>query len=252
MPPTNPLYQSLLTNRAGQQAATMREADLVKKQAELLDYWGQHPNNWIFGHDETQPDSPPLIWTSDPKDPEMGIKPLPDYAYLRLFIHDLHTHNFILLDKCRQMMASTAVLLYIDWLCKFRDARRCVWCKRTEDEAIEMLEDKIRVVHRRLPDWIKLAMPLRDKPAKKLIYPKTGSYILAANETVAKGAGRGGTASVVGIDEGAYTDRFGEVVSAVQPMCEKLIGITTANVSGPGARIYKLLIDEGKGQQVAA
>jgi len=229
-------------------------ADVAKERDRLWAHWGEHPNNWLCGFDTTNPEGPKqLIWTTDERDQAEPVKPWPiEKEYLQRYVDDLHTHNYVLLDKCRQMLVSTATLLYLDHLCRFKDSRRCVLSKRSEDEAIEMLEDKVRAVHRRLPEWVRLRSRQTPRPMKKVKYLDTGSYILAANEVVAKGAARGGTASVLVIDEGAFQDMFGEIWSAAQPMCDKIFGITTASVTGRGARVYKLMLDEGTRLEEAA
>lgn len=63
---------------------------------------------------------------------------------------------------------------------------------------------------------------------------------------MAEGAGRGGTASGVFVDEGARQAKFGAIVSACLPMTDKLIAVSTAEIGTPGARVYKAMLDEGK------
>lgn len=239
--------------------STPRQDPHERERRRLLAWWAEHPWNWLTGIDTTSPDEQypdgrPIILTTDELDEEAPIKAFPAKDYLRRYVDLIHQEQFVLVDKARQMMISTTSLLYIDWHCRFRPNRRWIVSKRTEDESVEMLQDKVRNVHPRLPEWVQAASPQRPKPVKKVRYPEVtipgfgragGGYILAANEKMAEGAARGGTASGVFVDEGARQDRFGAIISASLPMAAKLIAVSTAEIGTPGARVYKAYLQEG-------
>ena len=151
-------------------------------------------------------------------------------------------HRIVLLDKCRQMMASWTTLLYIDWECRFRLARRWLVSKVTEDDAVEILTDKVRFSHSMLPTWVRTEIPVISSPQVQNTYPKTGSYIMAVAENTADRECRGGTASGILIDEAARQRYFSSVIAAAQPMASRIIGITTADIGNVGARTYKMLL----------
>jgi hypothetical protein len=221
----------------------------AEDKAKLLVAWSGHPLAWLFG---TDLDSRPLIWTSDELDSINPTKPYPDKEYLRYLIEILHTEPFVLIEKCRQMIVSTTVLLYMDWECRMVQSRRWVLSKRTEQESKDMLRDKLRAVHLRLPMWVQAVLPIKPRPAGRLIYPHHAgagdSYILGANEAMAVGQARGGTASGVAVDEGAYQDDLAGIIAASLPMTQRCWAITTPALGSPGGQEFKRLIDEAKGQ----
>lgn len=156
----------------------------------------------------------------------------------------------ILVDKGRQMRATWTILLYADWECRFVRARRWLFSKLTEDEAIEILDDKPRHVDSQLPSWVRAAHRAKDTPRVRQSYLATGSYILAVPQNVAERACRGGTASGVIVDEAARQSMFGKIWVASQPMTARIIAPTTAEIGNPGARFFKSLIDDKQDEAV--
>jgi hypothetical protein len=253
----NKLWSQLLATEA---KSGSERRDLERERSKLLALWSRDHWAWLTGVDTTtfygppEPGLPegrffsagrPLIWTSDERSQTEPVKPFPDLEYLRLYTGILNDEQYVFTDKSRQMIISTTTLGYIDWQCRFIPARRWVLSKKTEDEAIEMLEDKVRAVHSRLPEWVQLISPQSTKPQKKVRYAASRSYILAANEAAAFGQARGGTASGVFVDEAAYQDGFIAIVTASLPMCDKLFATTTPAMGTPGGRGFKMYVSEG-------
>lgn len=216
-----------------------------RRRQRALVHWGEHPWNWLAGKDPESGE--PLIWTSDEKAKEQTERPFPaHFDYIRHYIELLHTQQYVIVDKSRQMFVTTATVLYIDWQCRFVANRRWLLSRHKEDDAIEILDLKVKRVHRRLPEWVQAALPLREKPQKRATYPDSGSVIIAVPENVAESEARGGTASGVFIDEGARQHGFYEIVVASMPMCDKVIAVTTPEIGNPGAEQYKRYLDEGR------
>lgn len=223
--------------------------DLQKRRDALMRHWAEHPWHWLLGEDTDEREVAPgiftrqIIWTTDERDDVRPIKPFPRREYLRRFVNILHTENEVLLDKARQMMATTLTLLYIDWTCRFRPARRWIISKNKESEAYDLLRDKIRAVHYRLPRWLQGRQPVSAEPASKVIYEQTGSYVLGAPENVADSEARGGTATGFLVDEAARQRMFGHIWAAAAPMSSKLFAITTAKLGGTGAKAFLDLLE---------
>lgn len=227
--------------------------ELKEVRDELLDWWGEHPWNWLAAIDYTSPtpefpDGRPVVWTKDEGDKEHPIKPWPDEKarpYLRRYIEDIHMGTgIILVDKPRQVMVTHATLQYADWDCRFHPVRRWLLSKSTEDEAIELLEDKPRFVHTLLPEWVKLAMPQQAKPAIKCRYPTTKSYILAVAQNAAAREIRGGTSSGIIVDEAARQTAFKDMMDAALPASARVIAMTTAELGNAGAAYFDMLRGE--------
>lgn len=238
-----PGRKSLLWDAVVSGGGHSRDSSLEGKRRKLFDHWGEHPWNWLAGQDT---DGSPLILTTDPKDRVHPVKPFPRKSYLRQLVTLLHERRYIFVEKSRQMIVTTVVLLYIDWNCRFRDGRRWVVSRHKEDDAIELLRDKVRAVHGRLPEWVQEWSPMLPRPARQITYPNTGSYILATPQNVAESEARGGTASGVFIDEAPLQDNLRAIITASLPMCDKLFAVGTPAIGNPGARIMKMYIDEGK------
>lgn len=234
----NPRYRPRLTGAPERAPVTPP----TSAESELMEFWSEHPWNWLTGKNL---DGEPLIMTTDEKDDNNPVKPFPAKDYLKEYVDVLMNERIVMVDKSRQMLISTTTLLVMDWFCKFRPSRRGLVSKHKEGEAVELIRDKIRNVHERLPLWVKTALPLSKTPAIRIDYPNTGSYIRAVAQNVAVSEARGGTASIVLIDEAAFQDQFGEMMSAALPMANRIWAVTTANIGNPGARVFKRYIDEG-------
>ena len=237
-----------------------QDKKLAADRAKLIAFWREHPWHWLAGVDPTTetgeglgpgfehlrfPKGRPLLWTTDERDNKQPIKPFPrEKEYLYRYIETLQTERLLAIDKCRQMYISTATLLYMDWLCRFFIGRCCVLSKRTEEEAIKMLTEKTRRVHERLPAWLREALPMKATPRNVVKYSKSQSDTYAANEKMAEGMARGGTATFVFVDEATYQAHAGDIVAASLPMANQLVLCGTANLSNAGARAMKVIVDE--------
>jgi hypothetical protein len=206
-----------------------------------------------FLPDREFPAGVPLIWTSDEKDHNHPVKPWPTHLeYLRYYTKAMVSKEpedkFLWVDKCRQVLASTSILLSWDWWCRVEEARRLLWSKLTQEQAADMLNEKVRAVDRRLPQWIRDLYGASMTPMHRIRYKKTGSLFMAVNEEAAAGAARGGTATAIAVDEAAYQDKLKAIIVASIPMAGKVVALTTAQVGGPdsGAGYFYQQIKPGR------
>jgi hypothetical protein len=226
--------------------------NLAEQRKALLRHWSLHPWNWLTGEDLVEREIVPglwskkLIWTTDEKDDAAPIKPFPNYEYLYRWIHTLHTEKEILANKPRQMIFTTSTLLYGDYMCLFRPARNVLLSKQTRDLAEQLLLEKVRNVHARLPEWVQAELPITESPANKIRYPRTRSTFRAVAQNAAERDARGGTATMVIIDEAAAQDAFQDIWSASTPMCDKVVGITTAQFGTRGGKAFVDMLDKGR------
>lgn len=213
-----------------------------------IESWGKHPWNWLSSEDPLNPGAP-LIYTKDERNKEEAMRPFPkDLPYLQVIIDVMFSAHgdgqvpiIVALDKARQMYMSTSTLLYFDWECRFHSGRRILWSKSTEDEAKEMLKDKIRTPHAMLPEWVRNRFPQSDKPEARVDYGSslaTRSYISGVAENVAVRDARGGTATMIGVDEAARQKMLRAILAAAGPMTDKIILLTTADVGTDGAECF--------------
>lgn len=250
----------LLSSLFGVKDKSREERQIAEVRAALLDLW-RDPVAWLNGIDPTTtemvvdgktlhfPAGRPLIWTADEKDKAAPIKPFPTISekpYLYELAWELINNRIVMVDKARQMLITTLCLLLLDHRGKFETARRFLVSRTKEDDATELLRDKIRKVHKRLPQWVQDALPMSDTPATRIEYLGTGSYIRAVSQNVAFSEARGGTASGMLIDEAAFQDLLGEILAASLPMAGQVWMITTAYRGNRGAEEFYKRLNEGK------
>lgn len=215
---------------------------LTPWQKATLYHWAEHPWNFLSARDE---DNQPIWWTKDEKDEVDPVKPFPvQWEFLYHYVDLLHRYQVIVTQKSRQQYITTVSLGVMAWDCLFTDARRWLISKITEEDAIELLSDKIRFPYSRLPGWFRQLYPGTDTPSNRMDFLGTQSYIRAVAENAAIGDLRGGTASGVLIDEAAFQRAFKDQWNAGMPMAARIWAVSTPNVGNPGARFMKTLVDE--------
>lgn len=225
---------------------------LDDQRAALVARWAADPWAYLTGRDL---DGGPIVRTKDEGDKRAPLKPWPEHRhFLRRWVAllDDPAERILVVDKPRQMMFSTSTLQYVHWDCLFHYGRRWLLSKRTEDEAAEMLMDKVRFPYSLAPRWLRDARPVLDKPRVRVIYPATSSYILAVAENVATSEARGGTASGVIVDEAAFQGETEAIFDAVAPMASKLVIMTTANLGNPGAAFVRGLVERARERGIAS
>lgn len=215
----------------------------------LLHIWGlkglvnsPHPHwehcwAWLTGRDL---DGRPIIWTTDERDEKAPLKPFPDdKEYLKLLVEwALGSPKTVQLDKARQMMATTTLVLVADWLCRALDARKVILSKSKREEAEAIIEEKLRAVHLRLPLWVQEASPITMAPKSVVKYRATKSRFMGVAENFAVREARGNTASVVMVDEAAYQRLLADILAGVMPMAAVLWFLSTA-AGGPGGATFR-------------
>lgn len=208
---------------------------------------------WAFLTARDPETNRPLIWTKDEADKAAPLKPFPsDLKYVREYLEVLEYEPWVLVDKSRQMYVTTSTMLFIHWHCLFRIARRCLLSKSTEKEAKEILKDKVRFPHSQMPLWAQQALPITSMPQRSIRYIKTGSILIGAAQNVAETEARGGTCSIMFIDEAARQQKYRAIVAGATPMIMgkpgvtggQLYAATTPDVGSPGAKAFKADLDD--------
>jgi hypothetical protein len=176
------------------------------------------------------------------------VKPFPaEKEYLRWMTDQLwdDTHRIVFIDKARQMYVSTICCLIIDWYCTFVPDREVVVSRVKEESAIKLINDKIRKVNTRKPQWLRDRTGMSITPERVITYGCSGSTVTAVAQNFGVSDSRGITASLIMVDEAAYQEYFPQIYQAVLPMSNRLWAVTTANVGNPGAALFRQLKDEG-------
>lgn len=230
------------------QGSDEAEQSLLRQRQELWDHWSVHPWNYLTGRDL---DGRPIIWTTDERDDVTPVKPFPeDKEYLKWMTSELWGDNrIVFIDKARQMYVSTLCCLIIDWYCTFLEDREVVVSRVKEESAIKLINDKIRKVNSRKPQWLQDRVQMSPSPERVITYGCSGSTVTAVAQNFAVSDSRGITASLIVVDEAAYQDYFPQIYRAVLPMANRLWAVTTANIGNPGAALFLQLIREGTGAE---
>lgn len=190
----------------------------------------------------------PLVWTRNEKNRAIGKDPFPAKDYLWWLFYWLRTEPVVIIPKSRQMIITTGMLVLTLWEVMFLPSWRAILSKVTEDDAEELIENKVRFTYRELPEWLRAARTLSPAPLGRATCAETGGYILAAAQNVADREARGGTANRLIIDEAAYQDQTRLIVEAGQPMTQHLNLVSSPNTSYPGGRFMKSLCFDESGE----
>ena len=215
------------------------------ERQKLCYHMKEHPWNFMTAVDPLT--SEPLVWTRN-ENSERGRDPFPAKEYLRHYVEALVTEHVLLVPKSRQMIISTCTLVVCLWEIMFKASWRAILSKVTEDEAEELLENKVRYTYKHLPEWLRGMRSIEPRPKGKALCKETNSYILAAAQNAANRECRGGTANRLVVDEACYQDQFQEITEAGQPMTQHFNAISTPNVSYPGGLFMRqICYDEEAG-----
>jgi hypothetical protein len=204
--------------------------------------------NYLTGCDT---DGRPILWTTDERDDKTPVKAFPNKPYLQWLTDQLwdDTHRIVFVDKARQMYVSTICCLIIDWYCTFVADREVVVSRVKEESAIKLINDKIRKVNARKPEWVRSRTAMSLTPERVITYGCSGSTVTAVAQNFGVSDSRGITASLIMVDEAAYQEYFPQIYQAVLPMSNRLWAVTTANIGNPGAALFRQLKDEGTGAE---
>lgn len=188
-----------------------------------------------------------MIHTRDERSDE-GFRPWPNREYLKKLARalvadmnepELQIAEITYLEKSRQMIVSTLCCLLILRETIFEPARRWLISRTKEDDAVELIRDKIRAPYSQLPLWFRRMFPITTQPQRLVKALGTDSYIGAVTQNVAFRAARGGTATGFLVDEGAYQDFCRDIMVAAPPMCRRIWVVSTPSLLVGGRFMYE-------------
>ena len=232
----------LVTGQVEQEEEELRERpelQLTPAREEALAKWAQ--SSWAF-FTATDPDDgqTPIIRTIDQRDKKNPIKAFPTrLEYLRLIDDLLDYEQYLACEKSSQMFVSSIILLKQLHRCAFRQAWKVLLSKHKEEEASQLLDEKIRKVWLLMPDWVRVALPLTLRPKNKITWPKTGSSILGLPENAAAADARGQTYNTGLIDECCWQDELQAILTAMLPRAGQVIFWSTPAPGGEGERVFR-------------
>lgn len=153
---------------------------------------------------------------------------------------DAITHNRLLVIlKARQLGLSWLTLCYSLWAMLFRPQATVLVFSKRDEEAIELLDARLKGVHQRLPGWMQARSAMLD--AKHDWQLSNGSMAKAFPTT----GGRSYTGSIVIVDEADFVQDLDGLINAVKPTIDaggQMIMLSTVDKSRPDSpfkRIYR-------------
>jgi len=228
-------------------SARKLDLEITPARRRFLEQCEAEPGMYIWGKDPETGIS--IVRTRDVHDEETPIKPMPDWEYLKFVLGRLKdsNHKKKIIDKPRQLMISWLCLLWLDWTNLFKNHRHCMLNKASEAEADDMLFSRMSVIHQNHPDWFRAWARVKHWPsAHKIKYMRTGSVTTATGENVQDREARGDQASIFLIDEAARHPYLREVVTAIIPMANQVILVSTPETGSAGSRYMHEILTEGE------
>lgn len=126
-------------------------------------------------------------------------------------LKSLQTEKLIVILKARQLGMTWLVLAYALWLMLFHPAATVLLFSRRDDEAIHLLDDRLKGMYKRLPEWLKCRSIVTDNEHEWGL--SNGSVGRAFPTT----AGDSYTASLAIVDEADLVSDLGRLMRSVKP-----------------------------------
>ena len=151
----------------------------------------------------------------------------------------LQQNRLVIMLKARQLGMSWLALGYALWLMLFRPAATVLLFSKRDDEAVHLLNFRLRGMYQRLPEWMQSRGVVVDNSHELRL--TNGSLALAFPTT----GGRSYTATLAVVDEADHCDNLEELLDAVKPTVDaggSLVLLSTVDKSRPESpfkRIYK-------------
>jgi hypothetical protein len=145
-------------------------------------------------------------------------------------LDQLHTEQYVIVLKARQLGMSWLTLSYALWMMLFRPAASILFMSKREDEAVELLANRLMPMHFKLPAWMQADRVV--KGATREFFMSNGSQARAFST----GGGRSYTASMAVLDEADYVQDLNKVLNALKPTVDaggKLALISTVDKGEP-------------------
>lgn len=145
----------------------------------------------------------------------------------------------VIILKARQLGLTWLVLAFALWLMLYRPAATVLLFSRRDDEAVHLLDDRLKGMYRRLPEWMQVREVLTDSGHTWQL--SNGSEARAFPTT----AGDSYTATLAIVDEADLVPDLGRLMRAVKPTIDgggRMVLLSRADKSRPQSefkRIYR-------------
>lgn len=158
-------------------------------------------------------------------------------------VRTLLTNLLVVILKARQVGLTWLVLAFGLWLMLFFPAATILLFSKRDNEAIDLLDFRLKGMYERLPEWMKCESVVTDNDHEWQL--SNGSRALSFPTT----GGRSYTATMVIVDEADFIPDLGAVLSATQPTIDaggRMVILSSANKLTPLSRFKELFREAHK------
>jgi hypothetical protein len=133
--------------------------------------------------------------------PTKGSVPFALFDYQIDMVKSIHENKDVVILASRQLGKTTVVAMYILWFSLFQTDKNCVIASKAMNHATEIMS-RIKFAYEELPDWLKAGCKFYNRTSIEF---DNGSKIKC--EATSEKTGRGGSPSILFIDEIAFISR---------------------------------------------
>ena len=145
-------------------------------------------------------------------------------------MEELRTSQYLMMLKARQLGMSWLCLSYALWLMIFRPVATILLMSKRDDEAVELLQERLMKMYAELPAWMRARVVVRQSAHDFML--SNGSRAKAFPTS----GGRSYTASFVLLDEADFLPDLSGTLNALRPTVDaggQLVMISTVDKSEP-------------------
>ena len=173
---------------------------------------------------------------------DTGKTLFPDYPYVKDLCYLLHTEQFLVILKSRQMFGTWLVVAYFVWDCLFHTGIVNVVTSYRQEEVMEMIK-RAKFIYDSLPTFLRPSLGTENK--KELEWIKRHSRLIGIPAVGAVGS-RSRTVNRIAIDECGHLRNAEDFYTAAKPslgVTGQVVLLSTSNgVGNFFGRIYSDLI----------
>lgn len=168
------------------------------------------------------------------------------WPHQREGITAIHTHDRVIILKARQLGITWMVLFYIVWLMVWRSIATTLVFSRNDDEAMDLLDVRIKGIWERLPAWMKDRVVPNKTTDNKHHWKLSGGSSCTAFSTR---GGDGRTATLALIDEADLCPNLTTMLGSIEPTASdggKIVLISRAEKGTPDS-VFKRVWRDARG-----
>jgi hypothetical protein len=152
-------------------------------------------------------------------------------------LHTIEASLLTIILKARQLGLSWLVLGFALWLMLFQPAATALLFSRRDDEAVHLLDFRLKGMYQRLPEWLRATAPI--------VVSNDHEWVMASGSTALAfptSAGDSYTATLAIVDEADLVPHLGRLMRAVKPTIDgggRMILLSRSDKSSPNSEFKR-------------